>query len=162
MHRAIVRLLPVVVLLGGCAKPVSPALEEGVGSPASSGPRPSASAGMCTSIDVAARELELRSGKASSTVAAENSGDWIYRSRPIAIDGDGEYTLMFGPLAAEFDYPRKPSSLSFGWPPDFWGTVAPGSGSIAVVNDQGGRWLRVPLRVSGEVPPCKDLTAFIL
>ncbi|GAB3825638.1 hypothetical protein ACFPIJ_45670 [Dactylosporangium cerinum] len=124
---------------------------------------------MCTSVDVGKRRQELQTGKAKGLTelkdgTAENGGGWIYESRPLNLSGPGEYDVVFGPLDAEFDYPKSPTGVSLGWPPDFQGKVTPVPGhGPAVFAENGTRWLRVPLTFSDVgINGCRNLVVFIL
>lgn len=83
--------------------------------------------------------------KKSKGFKATNADDYAYRSEPIDITGNGEYTLYFGPVDSEFDFPKSPISIAYNFPTDV--TFTPKLGEPSTVSHKGSRYLKLPLEV---------------
>lgn len=94
--------------------------------------------------------------------AAGNIGDFAYRSQPQDISGPGTYTLTFGPVLPDFNFPSSPSALTYDFPPDFAGQIGPALSEPHMVSrSDGTRYLEVSFEVRGNVPPCSGLVAWV-
>ena len=93
-------------------------------------------------------------------VVSENAGDFAYPSLPQDITLVGSYTLDFGPLAANFNYPVSPDAVSFEFPPDFAGSIRP-TGIPKIVTLDAQSFFEVGFQVSRLSAPCSGLVGWI-
>jgi hypothetical protein len=88
-----------------------------------------------------------------------NDDDFALLSDPIAITGNGTYTLTFRSLPAWFNYPERPSGFGLMSPPDAQFNV--GIGDIHEITQDGQTVLTVEAQVNEFRAPMLDYTAWV-
>lgn len=88
-----------------------------------------------------------------------NSVDFAYRSAPVDVEKLGGYVLIFGPLGAEFDWPRSPSGVAFNFPPD--AKFAYQLGALRIVKKGGEPFVEQEIVVTKLQQPYRKLTVWM-
>ena len=119
----------------------------------------------------------MRAGKARTNTASSlarahepvpgDAGAFAYPSQPLNVrQGGGRYALLFGPVDANFLFPKHPSAVSFAFPSDFRVRITPVS-SPRIVHVRSQRYLRVNVRlndlpqIGGISTPCTGFVGWV-
>jgi hypothetical protein len=85
-----------------------------------------------------AAKREANAVRRPGVPAPLNAAVFAYRSRPITVDRNGSYQLLFGPLDGAVDLTQKPIGYGFSFPPDmhFVALAALQPGEIVQVGEE--------------------------